>query len=219
LKILKGGRKVGLPFTIEQFLGIFEKYNLAVWPMQIVLVLIAVLTLILSLKKISYSDKTISIVLGFFWLWIGIVYHLAYFTAINEAAYLFGVLFIIQGLIFLFAGGIKSKLSFKFQSSFHGLIGSLFILYALVIYPILGNSFGHVYPKNPTFGLPCPTTIFTFGLLLWTDKVVPKYVLVIPLIWSIIGFSAALSLGVKEDFGLLIAGILGFILIFLRDRK
>ncbi|MBM4334204.1 MAG: hypothetical protein FJ117_23840 [Deltaproteobacteria bacterium] len=186
-----------LPFTIEQFLGIFEKYNLAVWPMQIVLILIAVLTLILSLKKISYSDKTISIILSFFWLWIGIVYHLAYFTAINKAAYLFGVLFIIQGLIFLFAGGIKSKLSFKFQSSSYGVIGSLFILYALIIYPILGYFFGHVYPKNPTFGLPCPTTIFTFGLLLWTVKIVPKYVLVIPLIWSIIGFGAALSLGEK----------------------
>jgi len=188
---------VDLPFTIEQFLGIFEKYNLAVWPMQIVLILIAVLTLILSLKKISYSDKTIILILSFFWLWIGIVYHLAYFTAINKAAYLFGVLFIIQGLIFLFAGGIKSKLSFKFQSSSYGVIGSLFILYALIIYPILGYFFGHVYPKNPTFGLPCPTTIFTFGLLLWTVKIVPKYVLVIPLIWSIIGFGAALSLGEK----------------------
>ena len=210
---------MSLPFTIDQFLGIFEKYNLSVWPMQIVLVLIAVLALFLSLKKISYSDKTISIVLGFFWLWIGIVYHLSYFTAINKAAYFFGVLFIIQGLIFLFAGGIKSKLSFKFQSSSYGVIGSLFILYALIIYPALGYSLGHVYPQNPTFGLPCPTTIFTFGLLLWTDKIVPKYVLVIPLIWSIIGFGAALSLGVKEDFGLLIAGVLGFALILIRDRR
>jgi hypothetical protein len=39
------------------------------------------------------------------------------------------------------------------------------------------------------------------------------------LIWSIIGFGAALSLGVKEDYGLLIAGVVGFILIFIRDRK
>jgi len=210
---------MSLPFSVGQFLGIFEKYNLAVWPMQIVLVLMAVLALILSLKKISYSDKTISIILGFFWLWIGIVYHLAYFTAINTAAYLFGALFIIQGLIFLFAGGIQSKLSFKFQSTFYGIVGSLFIVYALIIYPILGYSFGHAYPRNPTFGLPCPTTIFTFGLLLWTDKIVLKYVLVIPLIWSIIGFGAALSLGVKEDFGLLIAGVLGFVLIFIRDRR
>jgi hypothetical protein len=44
-------------------------------------------------------------------------------------------------------------------------------------------------------------------------------VLVIVLIWSIIGFGAALSLGVKEDFGLLIAGVLGFALILIRDRR
>jgi len=210
---------MGLPFTVEQFMGIFEKYNIAVWPMQIILVLIALLALSLSLRKFSFSNKMISTFLGLFWLWIGVVYHLTYFTSINKAAYIFGVLYIIQGLIFIFVGSMKSKLSFKFQSNSYGIIGSLFILYALVIYPTLGYVFGHVYPKNPTFGLPCPTTIFTFGLLLWTDEIVPKYVLVIPLIWSIIGFGAALSLGVKEDYGLLIAGVLGFILIFIRDRK
>jgi len=210
---------MSLPFTVDQFMRVFEKYNVAVWPMQIILVLIALLALFLSLKKFSYSDTIISIFLGLFWLWIGIVYHIIYFTSINEAAYFFGILYIIQGLIFIFVGGLKSKLSFKFQPNSYGIIGSLFILYALLIYPILGYFFGHVYPKNPTFGLPCPTTIFTFGLLLGTDKIVPKYVLVIPLIWSIIGFGAALSLGVKEDYGLLIAGVLGFILIFIRDRK
>lgn len=204
---------MSLPFTIEQFLSVFEKYNLSVWPMQIVLVLVAILAIILSIRKINRSDNIISLVLGFFWLWIGIVYHLAFFTSINKAAYFFGALYIIQGLLFLFVGGLKSKLSFKFEPNSYGIIGSLFILYALIIYPGLGYFFGHVYPKNPTFGLPCPTTIFTFGLLLWTDKNVPKYVLAIPLIWSIIGFGAALSLGVKEDYGLLIAGVLGSILI------
>jgi hypothetical protein len=208
-----------LPFTIDQFLGIFEKYNLAVWPMQVVLVLVAVLVLFLALRKFGYSDKIISMILGFFWLWIGIAYHLAYFTAINKAAYFFGGLFIIQGLLFLFAGGIQSKLSFRFQSGSYSLVGSLFILYALAIYPLLGYFLGHVYPENPTFGLPCPTTIFTLGVLLWTDKIVPKYILAIPLIWSIIGFGAAVSLGVKEDYGLLIAGVLGFVLILIRDHR
>lgn len=210
---------MSLPFTVEQFMGIFEKYNMAVWPMQVILVLVGLFALFLSVRKFRYSDKIISILLGFFWLWIGIVYHLIYSTSINKAAYLFGILYIIQGLIFIHVGGIKSKLSFKFQPNSYGFIGGLFILYALVIYPILGYSLGHVYPRKPTFGLPCPTTIFTFGLLLWTDKIVPKHVLVIPLIWSVIGFGAALSLGVKEDYGLLIAGVLGFILIFIRDRK
>jgi hypothetical protein len=210
---------MSLPFSVEQFMGVFERYNTAVWPMQIVLVLMALMASFLSLKKLGNSNKIVSIVLGFFWLWIGIVYHLIYFTSINKAAYLFGVLYIIQGLIFIFAGVMRSKLSFSFRPNSYGIIGSLFILYALIIYPILGSFLGHVYPKKPTFGLPCPTTIFTFGLLLWTDKIVPKYVLSIPLFWSIIGFGAALSLGVKEDYGLLIAGVLGFILTIIRDRK
>jgi hypothetical protein len=84
---------------------------------------------------------------------------------------------------------------------------------------VLGHLFGHIYPKSPTFGLPCPTTIFTFGLLLWTDKKIPKYVLVIPFLWSIVGFSAAVNLKVYEDFGLLVAGIIGTVLILLSERK
>ncbi len=210
---------MSLPFTTEQFFSVFEKYNLAVWPMQIVLVLIAILAIILSIRKKNQSNSGISIILVFFWLWVGIVYHLGFFTSINKAAYFFGVLYIVQGLLFLFVGGLKRKLSFKFEFNFYGIVGSFFILYALVIYPCLGYLLGHVYPKNPTFGLPCPTTIFTFGLLLWTDKKVPKYVLAIPLVWSIIGFGAALSLGVKEDYGLLIAGVLGSIPIIVRDRR
>ena len=208
-----------IPFTIDQFLGVFEKYNLAVWPAQVFFVILALIAIVLAVKKSSLSDKIISLILSFFWLWIGIVYHLVYFSVINKAAYIFGILYIFQGLIFFYAGIGKAKLSFKFFLDAYGIIGILFVLYALLIYPLLGYLWGHVYPKNPTFGLPCPTTIFTFGILLWTDKIVPKYVLIIPLIWSVIGFGAALSLGVKEDFGLLIAGLLGFALIIIRDRK
>jgi hypothetical protein len=210
---------MSLPFSGEQFFSVFEKYNLSVWPMQVVLVLMAILAVILSIRKTDPSDKIIGMILGFLWLWIGIVYHLACFTTINKAAYLFGALYIIQGLIFILVGGLKSELSFKFQSKSYGIVGSLFILYALIIYPAVGYVLGHVYPQSPTFGLPCPTTIFTFGLLLWTEKAVPKYFLIIPLVWSIIGFGAALSLGVIEDYGLLIAGVLGSNLIMSRDRS
>jgi hypothetical protein len=208
-----------LPFTIEQFLLIFQNYNLAVWPLQIVFNILALFAIVLAVKKQKYTDKTISGILSFLWLWIGIVYHILHFSAINKAAYGFGILFIIQGVIFFVIGVLQSKFSFSYQTNKYGMVGSLFLLYALIIYPILGYMLGHQYPKSPTFGLPCPTTIFTFGLLLWTNKTIPKYVLVIPLIWSIIGYGAALSLGIQEDFGLLIAGVVGCLLIIIRDRK
>jgi hypothetical protein len=43
-------------------------------------------------------------------------------------------------------------------------------------------------------------------------------VLIIPFMWSLLGFSAALSLGVREDLGLLLAGVLSVALLLWRDR-
>ncbi|GAJ00751.1 unnamed protein product, partial [marine sediment metagenome] len=197
---------MNFPFTVNQFMEVFEKYNLAIWPMQVIAHLLGIAAVLLAIKKIGFSDRIISAVLSFYWVWMGIVYHLMYFSAINRVAYGFGFLFIIQGILFLIVGVIKPDISFKFRPDIFSITGSIFILYAILIYPILGNLLGHGYPKSPCFGVtPCPTTIFTFGMLLWTDKRVPKYILIIPLLWSIIGFGAALPLGIREDIGLLIA--------------
>ncbi len=206
-----------IPFTVEQFLDVFEKYNLSVWPMQIVLNLFGIAAIVLAIKKASYSARIITMILAFLWMWSGIVYHLVYFTAINKAAYGFAVVFILQSLLFLIFGVVKPKLAFQYRPNSYGIIGSLLILYAMLIYPVLGYFFRHVYP--PTFGVPCPTTIFTFGLLLWTAKKVPKSILVMPLLWSVIGFSAALLLGIREDLGLLIAGLMATPMIVFRDRS
>ena len=91
------------------------------------------------------------------------------------------------------------------------------LLYGLVIYPVLGYFLGHRYPASPTFGAPCPTTIFTFGLLLWATSRVNWFYYMLPLIWSLIGFTAALNLGVREDIGLLVAGIAGTLLLAMRQ--
>ncbi len=208
-----------LPFTIEQFLQVFGNYNLTVWPMQIFLYVLGVVVVILAIRPSNGSNKIISAILSFFWLWMGIVYHLIFFTRINNAAYIFGLIYILQSFLFLFTGVFNSYLSFRLKPDFRGITGIIFVLYALVIYPILGTIAGHQYPNTPIFGLPCPTTIFTFGLLLWTTQRFPKHLLIIPFLWSIIGFSAALSLTIYQDYGLLVAGVFGTILILLRDKN
>jgi hypothetical protein len=77
---------MSLPFSIEQFLDIFEKYNRSVWPLQLVFYLMAALIVWTSMVKFRGSDKVISSLLSFFWIWMGAIYHLVYFTAINKAA-------------------------------------------------------------------------------------------------------------------------------------
>jgi hypothetical protein len=208
-----------LPFTTEEFLKVFETYNQAVFPMQLILYLLALLIIYLCIKKKSWSDKTISAMLSFLWLWMGMVYHIIFFTAINKVAYFFGTLFILQGGLFLWKGVFQNKLKFNFTKNMYGLVGIVLMVFALIIYPIIGYAFGHVYPVSPTFGLPCPTTLFTFGMLLLLNGKYPKLILIIPFIWAIIGFSAALSLGIKEDISLLISAIIVLGLLIGRNRK
>jgi hypothetical protein len=208
-----------LPFTITDFLNVFKNYNEAVFPIQIIFYVIAFICIYLLFAKKEKSGAFISTVLAFFWLWIGIIYHIIFFSSINKAAYFFGTLFIIQGILFFYLGLIKKSLSFNYQRSVNNIIGFIFILYALIIYPLLGILFGHHYPSTPTFGLPCPTTIFTFGILLFINKKISVLVLLIPLVWSIIGFGAALNLSIYQDYGLLIAGLTGFILLLFVNKK
>jgi hypothetical protein len=48
---------------------------------------------------------------------------------------------------------------------------------------------------------------------------VPACLLVIPFLWSIIGVSAAVNLRVPQDYGLVVAGVLGTALILIQNRK
>jgi hypothetical protein len=208
-----------LPFTIDQFFGVFEQYNQAIWPIHILAYMLGIAAIILTVKKMRYSDQAISLILACFWAWMGIVYHLMYFRTINGAALGFGVLFIIQAIVWLLFGVIRPKLAFQLDTNPYALTGILLIVYAMLVYPVLGTLLGHGYPRSPSFGVaPCPTTIFSFGLLLLTTAKVPKSVLVIPFLWSLLGFTASLLLGVREDIGLVVAGVLSVGLLLWRDR-
>lgn len=209
-----------LPFSLEEFLKVFEEYNLAMWPIQVLFYALAIVSIISILKWKSQSDRIVYSILAFFWFWMGIVYHIVYFSPINKAAFVFGVIFIAQGIIFLYFGTIKRKTQFEFNFDFSGTIGIIAILYALIVYPVLGYVLGHVFPRTPTFGVPCPTTIFTFGILLFSSNRIPWYMITVPFLWSLIGFSAAVNLSVWEDFGLVIVGVAAtIILVFYKPKS
>jgi Family of unknown function (DUF6064) len=74
-----------LPFDEQEFFAVFARYNVTVWPAQIVLTLAALLAIVLALWPRPGSDRVISAILGGLWLWMGVVYHLVFFRAINPA--------------------------------------------------------------------------------------------------------------------------------------
>jgi hypothetical protein len=89
------------------------------------------------------------------------------------------------------------------------------------MYIIIDILTGHYYPYHPFFGVvPCPTTVFLFGLLLMTDRKVPKIITILPLCYSlIIGFLMVLFFQIWADIGMIAAGIISSILIYYRNSK
>ena len=208
-----------IPFTVDQFLNVFEQYNVAVWPAQVFLYTMGIVAVCLTLSRQKDFSRGVSLILSLFWIWMGLAYHFWYFSTINRAALIFAALFVLEGIIFFIVGVLKHQLKFRFSLNFYDIVGGVFLLYALIVYPVFGYWLGHRYPAAPTFGLPCPTTIFTFGLLLWTNRRVPLYVLAIPLAWTFLGFWAAISLRMIEDLGLLMTGLIGSMLIIVRNTS
>ncbi len=207
-----------LAVNLDKLMSAFEAYNHAIWPVQVLAYLLGLIALYSASKTTRVSNNVTSGILSFFWLWTGIAFCIIYWGPIYPAAYIFGVLFIAQGMLF-FAGAFRPKLSFHTGSNLHSIIGLLFIAYAMIGYPVMGHFLGHTYPRSLPFGLvPCPTAVLTFGLFMLTDKKVPKHILVIPAFWALCAFVPVFS-GILEDAGLVIAGLVCTPMILLRDRR
>ena len=196
------------PFSTAQFLDVFGRYNQGVWPAQVLLYALAALVLWLAWRPGARSGVVISAVLALFWGWMGIVYHAAYFSRINPVAYLFAGAFVLQAALLLHAGASRNGLPFRARTDLAGVAGTVMVAYALVVYPLIGYGVGQRYPETPTFGLPCPTTIFTFGVLLWAAPRVPLRLLPIPTAWSILGVFAAQAHGIAQDLALPVAAVI-----------
>ena len=207
-----------LPFSTEQFLDVFVRYNDAVWPAPLGLVVLAVGAVAYGVRDWPRDGRRVSAIMAALWLWMAVVYHLAFFASATRVAVVFALLFAVQGGLFAWLAVSRHTISFAPRANAAGVIGGMLIIYALIGYPIVGYLVGHRYPAAPTFGVPCPTTIFTFGLLLWSTGPLIRRLAVVPALWSIVATSAAVNLGMAEDFGLVAAALVAVPFIFTPRR-
>ena len=195
-----------MPFTVSDFFGVLAAYNAALWPAAVVL-WVASLGLVLALSQSDAPpQRALAVLLAVHWAWSAIAYHAAFFTRINPAAWIFALLFLLEAAALLWTGVVTGALRFSTQRSSRHLVATLLVTYALA-YPVITFAEGMTFPYAPTFGLPCPTTIFTSGLLLMAER--PQWTLAaIPVMWAAVGGSAAFLFGVYADLMLPVAGVL-----------
>ena len=205
-----------LPFTAGQFFEVFRRYNEGIWPAQLALLAIALVAAFAAyradLRNSWRWGRVAFVLLAVLWFWTGIVYHKIFFARLTPAAQIFGSMFIAQGALLLLTAAQDGS-SFTRASRGSALAGALLIAYALLLYPSIGFVLGQHYPSIPTFGAPCPVTIFTFGVYCLLPASVPRFALPIPVLWAVIASSAALSFGVWEDLALVPAAAVAIALV------
>jgi hypothetical protein len=208
-----------VPFTREVFLGLFQQYNAAVWPGQLAAYLLGILILLAAVRWHRGSGPLIAAALAAAWVWNGVAYHMVHLATLVWAAWAFGALFVLQGLLFLIAGVLRDRLAFRFEGGVLGWCGIGMALFAMAAYPLLAVLGGQGWARMPPFGLaPCPTTIFTFGVLLLAEPPVPLHLLVILVLWSVIGGSIAWVLGIPQNLALPAAAVLAVVLAVGKNR-
>jgi hypothetical protein len=199
-----GVTAVQLPFTKEQFFDLFAAYNVELWPALIALWIASVVVSVRLLSSSHSPDRWTSALLAAHWVWSALAYHAGFFTRINPAAWVFAALFILQGAALFRVGVVQARLSFSPWRNSWAPVAWALIAYSLV-YPAINAVEYLSVSRIPAFGVPCPTTIFTAGMLMlatprsWSLSVVP-------VIWSVIAGSAAFQLGVHADYALPFAG-------------
>ena len=139
------------------------------------------------------------------WLWTGIVYFKMFFVTVTRAGEVFGSLFLAQAVLLLLAAWQNEPLERTSRTSIAA--GASILVYALLLYPVAGMAAGQQYPAIPTFGAPCPLTIFTFGVFCLLPGAVSRVLTAIPVLWVLISSYAAVGFHVVEDLGLPIAAI------------
>ena len=192
----------------ETFWDQIGAYNEATFPMQIIIVIVAVvLTYILFAKPSARANAFMKAFLSFVFAW-NLIYFLIF--AKNPIATFIGApLFMIVAILFAVDIFMK-KMEFKLPDTTWQKYLTIFWILLVFLYPAIGFFLGHHYPKTCTPMMPCPLTVFAIALVTAALPNVDKKIYVFLLPWALMGLPKCLgALDCYEDCILFGAGVYG----------
>ncbi len=208
---------------MSTLLDYFESYNKRIFPLQAITAVVAItLAALLFILPGIATTVLLKAYLSVIFIWIGAAFlflmgdlrkRMPFVSFATAAAYFpLAIIFILD--IF------SMQTAYRVSQPGWRLYVSLFMMaWGVIIYPLTGYTVGHRYPRVPLFGaMPCPTNIFTIGLLTaFASTQLDTIALYILSSMAITAAVRAALVGfdgerIYEDLALLASGVYGFVI-------
>jgi hypothetical protein len=176
-----------LPFSARTYYRLFELYNTAIWPVQILTILLGLAILVLLRRLGPAQGRVISAILAACWLWVAWAFLLTRFATINWAALYFAAAFAAEALLLVLIGVAGGSICLPSDGRWVTRAGIGVFLFALVIQPLIGPLSGRLWSQMEIFGVaPDPTVVATLGLLIPSPHWSKWLLLAVPIMWCLV---------------------------------
>jgi hypothetical protein len=197
-------------FSLATYHRLFDRYNAAIWPGQIVaLGLGAAIGALLRRGAEPRRGRLIAGILAACWLWIAIAFHATRYATIHWGGIYFAGAFGLEALLLVWAGILRGRLTFDRRGDAVGQAGLAIFLFALLVQPLIGLLFGRGWRQIEVFGIaPDPTAVGTLGILLLTAGRARWELIAVPVLWCAFSGATLLAMGTPAGWVMLAAAVL-----------
>lgn len=176
-----------LLFSPRVYWRLFELHNQALWPWQLLALLLGGLILLGMLRPRPWSDRVIAALLAAAWVFVAWAFLWERYATINWAVVYVVPLFVLQALLLIGIGTLKGELAMPVRWNIPRIVGIALFLYALLLHPLLPVYADRSLRTAEVFGIfPDPLAIATLGMLAMATPGQRAWpLLVAPVLWCL----------------------------------
>ena len=170
-----------LLFSPRTYYRLFELYNAALWPAQIVTLASGLAILVLILR--GQGGRIVAAILAALWLLVAWAYFIERYDPINFAARYYAAAFALQAALLIWTGVIRDGLRFPPRQRW---LAIALLGYALALHPAIAPLSGRLWTQAELFGLaPDPTAIATLGVMAAATRT-SGHLMAVPVLWCVV---------------------------------
>ena len=189
-----------LLFSPRTYHRLFELYNVAIWPAQIVAVALGLALVALLLGRHRRRDRLVAGLLATCWAWSGWAFLYERYAQINWVAPWFALAFALEALLLIAMSVPRDRIAIEEAGHARTRIAASLAALVVVGYPLLAPLAGRAWTTAEVFGVaPDPTALATVFVLIPARARARRILLIVPLLWCIV--TASTQWAMKEAGG------------------